>query len=279
MKTIGFVDYYISEWHANNYPNWINGYCKKTGKDFVVKYAFAEKDVSPVDGKTTNEWCKENGVIQCNSISELCEKSDFIIVLAPSNPEKHLGYAKEVLKYSKRTYIDKTFAENFEVAKQIFDIANEYKTKFFSTSALRFSDELKNVNDVALLTTEGGGSNFEEYIIHQIEMIVKILGVGAKKVKTELNGNDKICTVCYPNATATVNYSANLPFKISFTDKNGKTNETQINSPFFNNLIKEIITFFETGIPPFDLNETLEVMKIRENLIKGQTLNEQWINL
>ena len=23
MKKIGFVDYYISEWHANNYPAWI----------------------------------------------------------------------------------------------------------------------------------------------------------------------------------------------------------------------------------------------------------------
>ena len=23
MKTIGFIDYYLSEWHANNYPDWI----------------------------------------------------------------------------------------------------------------------------------------------------------------------------------------------------------------------------------------------------------------
>ena len=29
MKTIGFVDYYISEWHANNYPAWIKQVCEE----------------------------------------------------------------------------------------------------------------------------------------------------------------------------------------------------------------------------------------------------------
>ena len=29
MKTIGFVDYYISEWHANNYPVWIKKICEE----------------------------------------------------------------------------------------------------------------------------------------------------------------------------------------------------------------------------------------------------------
>ena len=24
MQTIGFIDYFLDEWHANNYPEWIN---------------------------------------------------------------------------------------------------------------------------------------------------------------------------------------------------------------------------------------------------------------
>ena len=52
MKKIGFIDYYISEWHANNYPSWIKNYCKKVGLDYEVAYAWAEKDVSLVDGLT-----------------------------------------------------------------------------------------------------------------------------------------------------------------------------------------------------------------------------------
>ena len=125
MKKIGFVDYYISEWHANNYPGWVKDYCAKVGLDYQVCYAWAEKDVSLVDGKTTAEWCENMGIEQCASVEELCKKSDNIVVLAPSDPDTHLRLAKEVFKYAdgKRVYIDKTFAPDYATAKEIFDLA------------------------------------------------------------------------------------------------------------------------------------------------------------
>ncbi len=55
MKKIGFIDYYLSEWHANNYPNWIKTANEKLGTDFEVAYAWAELDKSPLDGVTTDE--------------------------------------------------------------------------------------------------------------------------------------------------------------------------------------------------------------------------------
>ena len=84
MKRIGFVDYYISEWHANNYPAWI----KAANPEFEVTHAWAELDVSPVDGITTAQWCDKFSVTQCNTIEDLCKSCDFIMILAPSNPEK-----------------------------------------------------------------------------------------------------------------------------------------------------------------------------------------------
>ena len=36
MKKIGFVDYYISEWHANNYPGWIKNICEQKGYDYKL---------------------------------------------------------------------------------------------------------------------------------------------------------------------------------------------------------------------------------------------------
>ena len=120
MKKIGFVDYYLSEWHANNYPAWISDQCEELGLDYEVAYAYAELDVSPLDNVTTDEWCKKYGVERCNTINELCEKSDVVVVLAPSNPEKHLEYASAVLPYKKRTYIDKTFAPDYNTALEIF---------------------------------------------------------------------------------------------------------------------------------------------------------------
>ena len=36
MKTIGFIDYYLSEWHANNYPNWIKQACEGMDEEFIA---------------------------------------------------------------------------------------------------------------------------------------------------------------------------------------------------------------------------------------------------
>ena len=43
MKKIGFVDYYISEWHANNYPAWIDAAAKNAGLDYKAIASYAEK--------------------------------------------------------------------------------------------------------------------------------------------------------------------------------------------------------------------------------------------
>ena len=65
MKSIGFVDFYISEWHANNYPAWISAAAKKLNMDVELKYVWAEEYVSPVDGRNTDEWCAEFGAERC----------------------------------------------------------------------------------------------------------------------------------------------------------------------------------------------------------------------
>ena len=158
MKKIGFIDYYISEWHANNYPAWIEEMNEKEGRDYKIAYAWAELEVSPVDGRSTAEWCKAYGVEQCRTLEELCEKSDVLLILAPSNPEKHLQYAKTALTYGKRTYIDKTFAPDATEAEAIFEIAEAYNTPFFSSSALRYAAELDGITGNSMITTGGGSS-------------------------------------------------------------------------------------------------------------------------
>lgn len=101
MKSIGFIDFYISEWHANNYPAWIKEAAGELGFEYEVKYAWAQQYVSPVDGRNTDRWCEAMGVTRCETVEELCEKSDVLIVLAPSNPEKHIELAKMALPYGK----------------------------------------------------------------------------------------------------------------------------------------------------------------------------------
>ena len=266
-KKIGFVDLYISEWHANNYPAWIKDATKKLALPYEVAYAYAMQDVSPVDGRTTDEWCAAFGVKKCESIDELCEKSDAIIILAPSNPEVHLELAKAVLKHKKTTYIDKTFAPDYKTAKEIYAIGEKYGTPFFSSSALRYASELADkcgAKDVALT---GGGSNFPEYSIHMIEMLVKTLGLGAKTARAEIVGSQTHVFVSYEDGRcASMTYAPDLPFTLYAKKKNGAS-YAPITSEFFPPLIEDILRFFESGALPFPKEETLEAMKIREGAL------------
>ena len=283
MKTIGFVDYYISEWHANNYPAWIKKANEELGYDFTVKYAWAEKNVSEVDGRTTDEWCKEYGIEKCDSIAELCEKSDYILILAPSNPETHLGYAEKVLKYAKNTYIDKTFAPDYQTAEKIFDLGEKYGTKFFSTSALRYASELTEfAQKCDAATVFGSGLSIEEYVIHQVEMLVKLMGIGAAKVRCERAEDQYNIRLEYADgrkANMIFCETYGLPAGFIPHTKQIESSYVPVNSDFFVGLIKDILKFYKTGELPFDPQETLEVMKIREAIIKAKNNDGLWINV
>ena len=53
----------------------------------------------------------------------------------------------------------------------------------FSTSALRFSTELRDVPREGIRTIQSrGGGVYQIYAIHQLEMIVVLMGTAAKRV-------------------------------------------------------------------------------------------------
>ncbi|MFA7637599.1 MAG: hypothetical protein WCX81_07535, partial [Monoglobales bacterium] len=64
MIKIGFIDYFLSEWHADMYPKWIE---EKTGGKYKVCYAYGKID-SPVGGMTNKEWAEKMGIELLSSI-------------------------------------------------------------------------------------------------------------------------------------------------------------------------------------------------------------------
>ncbi len=266
MKRIGFVDYFISEWHANNYPAWIERIRAEMGVDYKVAYAWAELDISPVDGVSTDEWCEKFGAERCATIDELCEKSDVIVILSPSNPETHLRYAEAVLKYGKRTYIDKTFAPDAEVASAIFALGEKYNAPFFSTSALRYATELDSVDEPDSMLVTGGGSNLPEYFIHLGEMVVKKMGA-IKWVKATPNGSQWIISAKTASGKdTTMIYGSAMPYNV-YMSGDGREAWKSIKSPFFDGLIADMLRFFETGKTSFASEETLEVSRLRDAVL------------
>lgn len=266
---IGFVDYYIAEWHANNYPGWFAAVAKERGVHAEIAYAWAEQYDSPAYNMNTDEWCTKYGVKKCDTIEELCEKSDVIVVLAPSNPETHLRYAEKVLKFGKRTYIDKTFAPDTASAEKIFALAEKYGATIFSSSALRYATELDGLNPQNFVVT-GGGSNFAEYLVHQAE-IAEVLGRGSEFIggNVERHGAQRVCSLEFADDKhATLIFSPSFPFTVC-AETAGADCYRALESDYFGGLIRDVLDFFVTGKVPVSKEETLRVMRIRETLIKA----------
>ena len=281
MKTIGFIDYYLDEWHANNYPAWIKK-SKVNKSGFKVAYAWGEKD-SP-NGISSESWCKKNKVSLCSSIEEVCEKSDVLVILSPDNAEKHLEYAQKVLPYGKKTNIDKTFTPTLQEAKEIFSLAKKYKTPLCSSSALRFASEISEYDGKAKsIITLGAGPSYETYAVHQIEMITKVMGIGAEEIMVVQDGLNISIVIAYKGGRRAVYnqfVNSHVPFTVSVETKDAKAVDYRpIASDYFKNFTDALVEFFETGKLMADQNETLSIIALIEAGMKGLKKPGQWIKV
>ena len=260
MKKIGFIDYFLDEWHANNYPKFIADEC---GNEFEVAYAYAEIDKP--DGLTTDQWCEKFGVQRCLTISELVEKSDCIIVLSPDNPERHLDLCREPLSSGKPVYVDKTFAPSKEIAIEIVEIGERSKTPFCSSSALRFSDELKLIpkEGIKEVISRGPG-HFDTYSIHQIEPIVVLMGSDVDSVVAPDTQKESILMSFKGGRKASMEHGSD-DFSLTVKYENGETLEIPQMSNYFPNFIKALCQFFKDGKIFARHDETVAVMAIIES--------------
>ena len=52
-----------------------------------------------------------------------------------------------------------------------------------------------------------------------------------------------------------------------------------VQSPYFMNLLKDILRFFNTGELSFPASETLETMRLRDAIIKGKSRLGEWLDI
>lgn len=274
-KKIGFIDYYLDEWHANNYPAWIE---KASGGAYTVAYAYGEID-SPLGGKTTAQWCDAMHVERCESIDALIEKSDCIIVLSPDNPEQHWALCQKPLRSGKRVYVDKTFAPTAQIARDLFALAEENGTPMYSSSALRFSKELAELpeKDVRFVLLSGPGKP-ENYLIHQIEPMVALLR--ARPVRVLYAGVEGAASYTVEFADGKLGV-ANLlvegPFQTTVKFADGAVVPIAESTETFDRLIAGMVRFFETGEVQVDARETVAIATILEAAHKAEAVPGEWV--
>ncbi len=272
---IGFIDYYLDEWHANNYPKLISD---ATDGRLQVTLAYGHID-SPIGGRTTDQWCRDMGIPRAETIDEVCEKCDAIIVLSPDNCEMHEELCQKPLRTGKRVYVDKTFAPDYETAKRIFDIAEKSNTPCYSTSALRYATEYQNIGEVDAIASWGPYS-FDTYSIHQLEPVMMLIHAKPQSVCFVPGVHGYTLLIRFEDGrTATINgFDMHSPFMMNIALKD-KCCVVKVQSDYFGGFIKNLTRFFETGEGAVPHEETLRIMAVRGAGLKAAQKPGQWVNI
>lgn len=278
MKKVGFIDYYLDEWHANNYPAWIQA---ASGGELEVTHAWAEID-SPKGGLTTAAWCEKNGIEQVSSEEALIEACDYLVVLSPDNPERHMDLCRQPLASGKRVYVDKTFATGRAEAELIFENAKRHQTPCFSSSALRFASEYAGVNRETIQSLSSWGPGpLDIYSIHQIEPIVLLMGPDARGVFYTGTREWPSVVVEFADGrrASWSHHGEGCPFAMAIDHVDGSADVFTIESDYFQLFIAEMVDFFQTGTEKVPHDQTIAVMAIREAALRAARTPGIWITV
>ena len=250
----------------------------------VAAYPWGSKDIfsctNRIPGYT--EKVKEMGVEIVDSIDALLAKVD-VVCLETCDGREHFQQAEKVFASGKRVFIDKPLAHNLRDALKIYELGKARAVKWFSSSALRYSDvavkaragEYGPIRGAALISPspleEQGTHNFYTwYGIHGFEPLVAIMGMGVEKVSCFRNETDDVINATWRDGRmgelrlmrkSWIYSGYVLPEK-----PKDKKNPVIVFGGYqgYQPLLKEIVKFFRTGEVPVPNEETLEIMAFME---------------
>jgi hypothetical protein len=228
--------------------------------------------------KFTAELKEKWGVEIVNSVEELCGKVDAVL-LESVDGRPHLNQVRPVFAAKKPVFIDKPFAASYPDAREIARLGRESGTPFFSSSSLRFADDLQAMRRdeklgglVGAFTygpspTEPHHPDLFWYGIHAVEMLYTLMGPGCESVtRVHSEGADVVVGKWKDGRVGTMrgirdgkqDYGA-----VAFGAKTNLTTPTSMKADY-RNLLVEIVKFFQGGPPPVQPEVTLEMMAFME---------------
>jgi len=272
-RRVAFVDHDPNGYHGRVFYKALSEDLKGRGFTFAGCHALQE-----TKGR---EWARKNGERYFSELEELNEAADCFMILAPSNPEVHLDLCRRVFPFRKPTYVDKTFAPDVATAREIFALADRLGTPVQTTSALRYTNVQAQVAKIGRenlrhMTAWVAGSNFDEYVIHPVELIVSCLGPEATRLMRRGGEPESQLLIDFSDGrTGTVNVFNKTRTKYSASVTTRKATEyfeVDLKRIFIDNL-DAILDFFESGNPNVDRRETMAIMKILEAARNPAALN------
>ena len=212
------------------------------------------------------------------TIGDLCGKVDAIL-LESVDGRKHLEQAKAAIKCGKPMFIDKPLASTLPDALAISKAAKAAGVKWFSSSSLRWADQMISMRSPAnkSVTVWGPGPidkthylDLSWYAIHPMEMLYALMGTGCVEVTRIASDNDVVVGKWSDGRIGSVqvlrpygDYGA-----VAFAEK--KVIESGKIKVSYVPMLKEIVKFFQTGVPPVNEDETLELFAFMDAAQKSK---------
>jgi virulence factor len=208
----------------------------------------------------------------------------------------HLERARPFLEAKMPLYIDKPFACSSADAKEILRLARENNVPVFSTSSLRYGLEVVEVledkegkygkvlgaNCWSPASLHDRNPGLFHYGIHAVEPLFALMGSGCKTVWTVFQeGSEETIGLWDDGRIGSIRGTRAGAHAYGFTawcEKQVVT--TSINAGMiYRELLKKMVNMFETGKPPVDLQETLELVAFIEAAMESGASNGKPVDL
>jgi predicted dehydrogenase len=217
---------------------------------------------------------RERGVEIVDSIEDVAERSDAIL-LESVDGRVHLAQFRAVAR-GKPVFIDKPAAASLGHVLAIFRHADETQTPCFSSSALRFCDEVqalaadKSVGDVVGCETaspmhiEPSHPDLFWYGVHGVESLYAILGPGCESVTRTDTPSSTVVTGKWSDGRIGTYRGLKNGGAYAATLFGTKGVAHRAGFSGYGPLVEKICNFFITGKEPVSREQTIEMFAFME---------------
>ena len=234
--------------------------------------------------RTYTEELRECGVEMVDSPEMLLGEVDAIMIESDDG-RRHAAPARLFLEHALPTFIDKPLTCVLAEAVTLAELAGKHSAPLYSGSSLRYAPELVEVTDGGLVgdvvaadvltpsrsKIEGVPGMFH-YGVHGVEMLIALMGPGCESLQCTATEYGEVIVAKWGDGrlgTVRGYLQGAGGFGFSVIGDTGNCRRMVGERFIYRELLKRVVRMFETGIPPVDIRETLEIIALTEGALRS----------
>jgi predicted dehydrogenase len=248
------------------------------GTRVVVAMPYPSIMASPEKLSENVEAVKGFGVAVVEDPQDLADRVDGILILHDDG-SKHLELAEKFADKGRPVFIDKPVEASAGRVKEIIEVCGRMRCPVFSASSLRFSVEMQAVQSSASGGNILSAMTYSPYMqapsmpgwiyygIHAVEPLFQLMGSGCREVRCINSKYGPLASGVWSDGRVGI-ARAGTGGHHGYGFTVWKEKETVVKAVdidlIYAELLKKVKQFFETGVPPVSLKDSLEAIAFME---------------